>query len=303
MLNLVTTDSARFYRQQVETLEDMGMSCATLPVPGSRNGAQNRSPVDYLRFFPTVVRQALGPYDLVHANFGLTAPHALAQVRLPVVVSLWGTDLFGRYGWVSDVCTAYADEVIVMSQDMADALDCDCHVIPHGVDFEKFRPRDRAAARRDVGWDLDERHVLFPYYTDRPVKNYPLAKRVTERARERLDRPLTLQTVTDVPHDRMPTYMNAADCLLLTSRWEGSPNAVKEALACNLPVVSRPVGDVPERLEGVSPSGIGTTEADLVDTLVSVLKADERSNGREETEELSLTRMGERIAEVYEEAT
>ena len=121
-------------------------------------------------------------------------------------------------------------------------------------------------------------------------------------ARERLDEPVELQFVSGVPHDRMPTYMNAADALLLTSDREGSPNSVKEAMACNLPVVSTDVGDVAQRLAGVCHSFVGRDETELVDFLVSVLDADVESNGREVIKELSIERMGEQLTAVYRNA-
>ena len=300
VLNLVS-NRAEFYRQQVETLESMGVECTTLVVPGETGGNAERSVVEFLRLYPRALYESLGDYDLVHANFGLTAPHALALPRLPVVVSLWGTDLFGPYGRVSEACAAAADAVIVMSERMAAELDRPCRVIPHGVDTDQFRPRPRADARREVGWDADARQVLFPYSPAREVKNYPLAERVVGRAADRVDRRVELQTVTGVSHDRMSVYMNAADALVLTSEWEGSPNVVKEAMACNVPVVARDVGDVAERLADVSPSFACETTDELVDATAAVLAHGDRSNGREVVRrELSLERMGERILDVYE---
>ncbi len=304
MLSLVTTQNATFYAQQVESLERLGVDVETLPVAGDHHdGGRTRSPADYLRLARAVRDRPLECYDLVHANYGLTAPAALAQRDLPVVVSLWGSDLMGRFGPVSRACAHFADATIVMTPDMAAELDSEATVVPHGVDFETFRPMPRADAVDRVGWDADARHVLFPYPRERDVKNYPVAERVVDAADDRLDRRVVLHTGEGrIPHDEMPTYMNAADALILPSDREGSPNVVKEAMACNLPVVATPVGDVPERLDGVEPSPVRDSEDALADGLVDVLRRGERSNGRDAVRDLSLDAMAERILDVYRRA-
>lgn len=303
VLNLVTNDEARFFKQQLDVLERRGVDGTTLAVPGknrvTNESVTSRSVTDYLRFCPTVLRRSFDSYDLLHANYGLTAPHALAQPNLPVVLSLWGSDLLGRYGPVSRWCARWVDAVIVMSERMADALDVDSYVIPHGVDLDRFRPRPQREAREAVGWRHDAEHVLFPYPTQRDVKDYPRAERVVERVRDRLDADVELQTLHGVPHDEMPAYVNAADVLLLTSKREGSPNSVKEALACNLPVVATDVGDVRERLDGVEHSCVRETDRGLVEGVVDALERGRASNGREAAREVSLERMGERIEDVY----
>jgi glycosyltransferase involved in cell wall biosynthesis len=108
-----------------------------------------------------------------------------------------------------------------------------------------------------------------------------------------------LRTISGVPHEEVPYYINAANALILTSRHEGSPNTVKEAMACNVPVVSTDVGDVRERLEGVTPSAVCTDEDELVEGLLMLLKADSRSNGREAVREVSWDRIGDRIIDIY----
>jgi teichuronic acid biosynthesis glycosyltransferase TuaC len=303
VLVVTANADAPFLTQQVEALEERGVSVTTMSVAGEVSADTARSPLDYLRTVPRVLREAGPEYDLVHAHYGLTAPAALAQLRLPVVLSLWGSDVHGPTAPVSKLCAPLCAEVVVMSAEMGAALGRDCTVIPDGVDLERFRPEPRSSARETVGWADDEYHVLFPYSPARTVKNYSRAKRVVDAASRRVDRPVRLQTISGVDHDAVATYFNAADALLLTSDSEGSPNSVKEALACNVPVVSLAVGDVPERLAGVDPSVVARSDRELVDGLVGVLERGERSNGRESARAVSIERTAERMLAVYERAT
>ena len=306
MLNLVTSADATFFRQQVHSLEERGVRTTTVPVPErDADGADgpDRSAADYLRQLRQFRAQPLEQYDLVHANYGLTAPVALSQRRLPVVLSLWGSDVNGTFGPLSRACSRFCDGVIVMSESMRRRLGRDCAVIPHGIDLERFEPMPRTAACERLGWNSDRKHVFFPYPTGREVKDYPRAVRIVEAVRPRLEAPVELVVGGgEVPHAEMPTYYSAADALLLTSRSEGSPNSVKEAMACRLPVVATDVGDVRERLADVSPSVVGQYDSDLIVGLRDVLESGARSNGREAVREVSLERTTEAILEVYREA-
>lgn len=306
VLGLVTTPDKTFYERQSAALRDAGVDLTVLSVPGENDaqstaaeGSATRSVVDYLRYYPRVLRSSFGDYDLIHASYGLTGPAAVAQPNLPVVLSLWGSDLMGRYGSVSEMCARRSDAVIVMSQDMAEALGQPCHVIPHGIDLEQFAPLPTAEARPELGWAEDHRHVFFPYPRKREVKDYPRAERVVERTRDRVGEPVDLHVAEGIPYDRMPLYMNAADALLVTSKREGMPNTVKEALACNLPVVSTDVGDVSDWLSDVSPSTVGRTDDELADALVEFLERRTRSDGRDAVEHLAWARVADRIVRVY----
>lgn len=297
----LTNARTSFFEHQVRALERQGVECTVMTVPGREGRDDGRSPTDYLRFWPEVLREADDRYDLVHANFGLTAPMALTQRRLPVVTSLWGTDLYGPFGRVSEACAPHCDAVVVMSAGMNEDLERDCDVVPHGIDFDRFEPIPREEAQASIGWDDGAYHVLFPYRPERGVKDYARAARVVSAVDRRRKVPVRLEVVTGVPQAEFPTYVNAADCLLLTSRREGSPNSVKEAMACNVPVVATDVGDVRERLATVEPSAVADTDAGLVDGLERVLTAEQRSNGRDvAAPDLSMERMGERLREVYE---
>ncbi|WP_255171685.1 glycosyltransferase [Natrononativus amylolyticus] len=302
VLTLTTNADAPFMTQQMAALERRGVTFSTLSVAGEVDADTSRTASDYLRFFPDVLREARNGYDLIHAHYGLTAPMALAQVRTPVVLSLWGSDVHGPVERVSRVCAPLCDEVVVMSEEMRRLLGHDCEVIPDGVDLERFSPQPQSQAREAVGWTDDDYHVLFPYAPGREVKNYPRARRVVDVADGLLEKPVTLQTISGVDHGTVADYMNAADALLLTSHTEGSPNSVKEALACNLPVVATDVGDVRERLAGVEPSTVGRTDEELVDGLVNVLEMGRRSNGREAAREVSIDATADAMLEVYRRA-
>lgn len=305
VLNLITSGNSTCFRQQVRALEGKGVDCTNLAISEglerTDGESERRSITDYVQFYSTAIGRSFGSYDLVHANYGLTGPAAVAQPNHPVVLSLWGSDLFGRYGTVSKACARFADEVIVMTEEMAAELDRDCHVIPHGVDVDLFQPMPGTDARAELGWNQDDDYVLFPYPASRDVKDYPRAERIVDAARTEYDGRMHLETVFGVDHARMAVYMNAADVMLLTSRHEGSPNTVKEALACNLPVVSADVGDVREQLQGVQPSAVRRSDRELVDALVSTLEAGARSNGREKVKRtMTAERTAERLIDVYE---
>lgn len=301
----LTTSEEIFFIQQIETLEENGINCTVLEVPGAEqidgDIGRTRGIKEYLQFLPAV-RQELGgeDYDLIHANYGLTAPYAIMQHRLPVVLTLWGSDVIGFDGLVTKACAWRADAVTVRSEEMREMLGYeDAHIIPSGIDLTRFRPIDRTEARERVGWDTEETHVLFPYSPEYERKNYPLARKVVEQVESKTDKAVSLQTISGVPHDEVVYYINAADALLLTSDHEGSPNTVKEAMACNVPVVSTEVGDVRERLDGVTPSAICGDEDELIEGLLAVLGAESRSNGREAVHKISWDRIGARIISIY----
>ena len=302
VLVLTTYDESPFLCQQLEALEERGVSTTLLSVPGDVGAGTSRRPWHYLQYFGDVRREAGQGYDLIHAHYGLTAPMALAQRQLPVVLSLWGTDLEGPGGPISRACAPLCDEVVVMTEEMADRVPTAATVLPFGIDLEKFQPADQHRAREQVGWAHDECHVLFPYPPERTVKNYPRASEIVGTDDNLLERPVNLQVVHGVDHDEVPTYMNAADALLLTSDREGSPTSVKEALACNLPVVALAVGDVHTRLAGVDPSVVARTDAELVDGLIDVLERGERSNGRQAAREISQEAVVDDLLERYRRA-
>ncbi|WP_120246508.1 glycosyltransferase family 4 protein [Halopiger aswanensis] len=301
VLQLVTSPRP-FFDQQIAALEDRGVDCTVLSVPGAHEGDSSRSPTAYARYYAEVLSELRSTeYDLVHANYGLVAPVALAQPIRPVVTTLWGTDLMSDRGWlrsISRLSARRADAAIVPSPAMSRELEADHELIPFGVDTDLFRPIPREAARERVGWETDRPVALFPYDRTRSVKDFPRARRLVERA----DADLELRTVSGVDHEEIPYYMNASDVLLVTSSRESGPMVVKEAAACNLPVVSTDVGFVRETLEGVANCVVSDADSELVDGLERIATDGSRANGRETIDDLGVDALGDRLLDVYRRA-
>jgi teichuronic acid biosynthesis glycosyltransferase TuaC len=254
--------------------------------------------------------------DVVHVLYGgVMADLITRAVRdAPVVVSFIGTDLLGGRGkgvvhslarrsgvTASRRAARRADGVVVKSANLLEALPAEvdrAHVwtVPDGVDLERFRPLDTATCRAALGWDSRRRHVLFPSSPERPEKRFALAEAAVAALPS--DSDAELHVLAGVPHGAVPTWLNAADVVLLTSAHEGSPNVVKEALACDVAVVSVDVGDVRERIEPIEGCHVARdTPEDVAAKLALALGRGARIDGRRHVPALS--QASARLRDVY----
>jgi glycosyltransferase involved in cell wall biosynthesis len=184
-------------------------------------------------------------YDVVHAHFVFSAFVATLAGAKPLVVSLMGSDT-AKEGMIKKITRFLQKNVwgftLVKSEKMKVELGVeDILVLPNGVNFEHFRPINREEALAKINWNPEKRYVLFGSSPSRAEKNFDLA----QQAFNALNLPNTeLKTLENVPFELVPFYYAAADVVLLTSHREGSPNVIKEAMACSRPIVVTPVGDV-----------------------------------------------------------
>jgi teichuronic acid biosynthesis glycosyltransferase TuaC len=298
-----------FVRREAEALRAAGHDVEIF-------GFDNRSyryALSELRRLRAAVRH-LRP-DLVHAQFGKFNALLAAFGGAPLVVTFRGTDINrnARYSLAraalgvaaSQLAACFARGIVCVSREIrAKVWACRWRpslVVPTGVDLRLFRPAERAAARRRLGYAADERVVLFNAGRNPAVKDPDLARAALAQARQLIgDMRLVVLDGSARPEE-VPVYMNAADVLLVTSLTEGSPTVVQEAMACNLPVVSVDVGDVRERLQGVAACEVvvGRDPNELGNALAKVLLAAKRSDGRTHAAALGVEAIAERLADFY----
>ncbi len=191
-------------------------------------------------------------YDIVHAHYSFCGFVATFAGAKPLVVSLMGSDIiessFFRQITIFFIKKIWK-ETIVKSDEMKKMLSINTiHVIPNGVNFEQFKPINKEIALDKLNWDKTKKHILFAADPKRKEKNYKL----TELAFAELNRKdICLQSLNNVDNSLMPYLYNAADVIVLSSFHEGSPNVIKEAMACNKSIVSTNIGDVKTLIHGV----------------------------------------------------
>jgi glycosyltransferase involved in cell wall biosynthesis len=185
-------------------------------------------------------------FDIVHAHYSLSGFVASLAGAKKIVVSLMGSDVIKKNAW-SRLIPFFNSffrwkKVIVKSLEMKNKINLkNSVVIPNGVDFDYFYPIDKKESRLKINEEPNQEIVLFNGDKNNFIKNYPLAERVINS----LNRKINLIELKSIPHDKLYLYFNACDLLLSTSKWEGSPNIIKEAMACNTPIVATQVGDIP----------------------------------------------------------
>ncbi|MEO6110256.1 MAG: GNAT family N-acetyltransferase [Nitrospiraceae bacterium] len=301
-----------FVDRQVDSLRRAGVKISTFDVGTSH------SPFHILNKWLQLRRtvRELRP-DLIHGQYGTIVGFLSVFAGRPAVISLCGGDLLPGAPSVplprmcagfllSNLAALRARGLICKSEELRQALwwrRNQAVVIPSGVDLNLFSPGSQQAARKELGWEISSPVAFFSAGGDQKNKGLDVVKAAMKVVRSRLPDTLLHIISHDVEPNRMPLYYRAADVLVCASRLEGSPNVVKEALACNLPVVSTPVGDVPERLAGVQPSAVIARDAKAIgEALVQVLLERKRSNGREHVASLSLENIAQRVLNVYRTA-
>jgi teichuronic acid biosynthesis glycosyltransferase TuaC len=260
-------------------------------------------------------RAYMDRFDLIHAHYGTTGIISRLQCRKPVVVSYLGSDILGNprnqgggktvfsgtVALLSRLSSTTMNAVIVKSAELRRKIprSHNVFVIPNGVDFSLFHPIEPEKARKQLGFDRKKRYVLFPSNATWLRKCFPLAEAAVHILQNQ-GMPVELVPVFGQSQDLIPLYMNACHAMVLTSLWEGSPNVIKESMACNLPIVSVDVGDVPEITGGCGGCFIvPRNAAAIAEKLKQILDRPFRTRGRERIRHLEMQTVARQIISIY----
>lgn len=255
-----------FVREHVTALEAQGVEVEVFFVDGRRRRSE------YLRALPSLARRLRrGDFDIAHAQHtysmlqvalarlprGLGAPIVLTvhegESFLPRGARDPDADFLKRLVYSKRIkrwAVARADHVVAVAPGLMEAISSSAPVtvIPPGVDVDRFLPLPREDCRTRLGLPLDQPVVFFPAS---PERDFNKGYSEFQEAVARLGQPVRTVVGGGIHPDEMPVYMNAADVVVQASRYEASPMVVKEALACERPLVSTDVGDVRALCDGL----------------------------------------------------
>ena len=258
-------------------------------------------------------------YNIIHAHYGLTAIVALiARRKEKLVVSFMGDDLVGSRkpdgnntrislmlanfnAWLS---RWFYDFSIVKSAQMANRLKTKRYaLIPNGVNVQTFQPGDKKQARTKLNIPESGKLIIFVSLPTRAEKNFRLAEQSVPLLN---DENTILLPLHGISQSELVDYYNAADVMVLSSYHEGSPNVIKEAMACNCPIVATDVGDVRWVLEDTEGCYIAGFEmegfAEKLRLALDYAEKEGRTKGRERILKLGLDSdtIAQKIVDVYE---
>ena len=240
--------------------------------------------------------------DIIHAHYGLSGLLANLQRSVPVVTTYHGSDInLPKVLRLSKIAMKLSAWNIFVSQRNVDIAKPKKNyvLLPCGVNLPNYVEEDICTVKKKLNWNPNKKYILFAGAFDNRVKNAKLAQDSVS-----LIENAELIELKGYTREQVTALFYAVDVFLMTSFTEGSPQVVKEAMACECPIVSVDVGDVAERIEGLGGCYIAERNLqDIADKLNKVFSFNSRTKGRERIIELGLTNdlVAKKLVEIYKE--
>ncbi|MBS4034561.1 MAG: glycosyltransferase family 4 protein [Ignavibacterium sp.] len=238
--------------------------------------------------------------DLIHAHYGLSGLLAALQRKIPVIITFHGSDAYLlKIKFLSKIAARLSKFNIYVSKKIMERIDKNNHnaIIPCGINLEIFQPIEMKIAREELYMEPNKKYILFASRFNNSVKNASLAF----EALNKLDGNTELLELKNRSREEVNMLLNACDLLLLTSFSEGSPQIIKEAMACNCPIVATDVGDIKDVIAGTE--GCFITKFDPVDVAEKIklaLDFNKRTNGREQIRHFDNNLIAKEIVKCYQ---
>ena len=284
-----------YIREQVESLKKAGILIDYFLIKGY-------GIFGYLKNLPKLKKQIKKEkYDLIHAHYGLSGLLANFQRIIPVVTTFHGLDIGWKFNkmlsWVSSLLSVA--NIFVKDKMQFKLITNNQYIIPCGVDLELFKPIKSRSLKIKYKLSSEKRYILFSSRFNNEVKNWPLAKKAIDSLNFN-----DIEIIELNKYSRLEVVelMNICDMALLTSISEGSPQFIKEAMACNIPIVSTDVGDVKEIFDDTEGCYITSFDPqNVADNIKKALNFGKCTKGRERIIQLGLDSdtVAKKIIEIY----
>lgn len=236
-----------FVEEQVNALQMLDIECAWHLIEG-------RGVISYMRDMVKLIRKIrfIQP-DVIHAHYGISGYYVCMVVRLmglakkiPVVITYHGSDINNpKVRKISKYAIRMADYNIFVSHKLMEKVEHgeNSQVIPCGLNMKDWPLMDKTAAREKMGLSAEKRYVLFSSDFQTAVKNPKLAKQAVDYVKSKVKNEVELVELKGYSRREVNALMHGVDVCLMTSFTEGSPQFIKEAMACGCPIVTTRVGD------------------------------------------------------------
>lgn len=238
--------------------------------------------------------------DIIHAHGGHIGLLTLLQHKVPVVVTFHGSEVnLKSIRWISEIVLFFSTHSIFVSNKMLMKMHPfrkNYSIIPCGVDLSIFKPMDSIQAKIALGIAVEEKYILFASSFNNSIKNFHLAQIVLDDFAD-----YTIREIKDRTRQEVNLLINGAEAVLMTSFSEGSPQIIKEALACNQRIISVNVGDVEEQLSGVDACVVCSTNKDeIANELKKILTLARPTFGRKKAEIYDAEKIATQVYEIYD---